>query len=741
MKSLFEKMIGVKIPCDYGWDDDGIVRIGAKLDIAAYVAGGFGGKCVIFFHGNGETATTEKFLYDSLNEKGISVIAPDYRGYGLTCGEFSESGCFEAAHAAYDWLRNEKGVCVDDIIPLGYSLGSGVAVELAATEQVGGLILQAPYYSGRALLPHWIKKFGAPGKRPKGFIARLRAGFALRRAVKMEKSFATDSRLSRITCPVLIFHGDADTIIPPAHGRKVQTGLSSQKKELAIVPGGGHNNFQFFMGYENYIAKIAEFCGIAGRFAATGGAMTEDGNGTPVVDGEDSEGWCYDVEDEEVAPKAPVAVKGDWKTSDMPDRHEVFFIHRTIHTDQMRVLRRGHVPREMEDKWFWYMEGDTLFAHRSWTGFCIYRIDFSTVNYHKVIVNRNPDQHNGTSIEEDRETLTKLLDWWIRSPYDYYNEWLAETADTLKRANKYSGTEVARKSNSDGLMGGEDACRLRDRRKGLLWGLVVGDCLGSPIQFSGKNDHPWITEMVECPVFGLPPGYWTDDSSMAMCVMDSYMRRGGYDLKDIGNTFAKWFTEGYLSSIEGRAFDIGRATRAACLHIAYGHEYVYGQEDSQGNGSIMRFAPSYLIAQNESYPAKVMHEVSDLTHSSGKVREVVDKFARILDGHVAGRRTTEVSPYGTREEVNNSGWAVSTLDAALWAFNTTKTFEDGMVASVNLGGDSDSIGAVYGQIAGAFYGFDAIPKRWVRAVKTWESVDAMIDGFLDVLETNCGLRG
>ena len=67
----------------------------------------------------------------------------------------------------------------------------------------------------------------------------------------------------------------------------------------------------------------------------------------------------------------------------------------------------------------------------------------------------------------------------------------------------------------------------RDRAKGALWGLVVGYCLGSPIQFSGKDDHPWITEMVECPVFKLPPGYWTDDSSMAMCIMDSYIRKGG----------------------------------------------------------------------------------------------------------------------------------------------------------------------------------------------------------------------
>ena len=84
--------------------------------------------------------------------------------------------------------------------------------------------------------------------------------------------------------------------------------------------------------------------------------------------------------------------------------------------------------------------------------------------------------------------------------------------------------------------------------------------------------------------------------------------------------------------------------------------------------------------------------------------------------------------------MNNSGWAVSTLDAALWAFNTTESFADGLIAAVNLGGDSDSIGAVYGQITGAFYGFDAIPDRWVKAVKTWEKVDTLIESFLNALE-------
>ena len=149
-------------------------------------------------------------------------------------------------------------------------------------------------------------------------------------------------------------------------------------------------------------------------------------------------------------------------------------------------------------------------------------------------------------------------------------------------------------------------------------------------------------------------------------------------------------------------------------------------------GSIMRFAPSYLIARKLGR-TEVMHEVSDLTHASKRVREVVDRFAGILDEHMTGKRTGAKSAYNTREEVNNSGWAVSTLEAALWAFETTDSFEDGMIAAINLGGDSDSIGAVYGQVAGAFYGFDAIPDRWVKAVKTWQNVDELTEKFIDTI--------
>ena len=263
-----------------------------------------------------------------------------------------------------------------------------------------------------------------------------------------------------------------------------------------------------------------------------------------------------------------------------------------------------------------------------------------------------------------------------------------------------------------------------DRFKGMFWGLVVGDCLGSPIQFTGKDSHPHITEMVPCLVFNTPAGCWTDDSSMAFCIAESLSRLGKYDLRDIANNFVRWYDEGFWSSLP-YAFDIGGATSDAVYYIKRG-SLRNGAEDSQGNGSIMRFAPSYIWNYGNA-DRRILHEISDLTHNSGKVRENVDLMAQICDEHMLGNRTIVKSIYKSRDDVNNSGWVVSTLQAALWAFENTETFEDGMIAAVNLGGDSDSIGAVFGQIAGVYYGFQAIPQRWINAVKDHEKINVLIE--------------
>ena len=120
--------------------------------------------------------------------------------------------------------------------------------------------------------------------------------------------------------------------------------------------------------------------------------------------------------------RVAVAHRSDWKTKPMPGKHEIFILNRSFSDQEMAVLKCGNVPKAMEDKWFWYMEGSTLWAHRSWSGHCIYQIDFKEDGNHVVTVNRDPEQYKCTSIQEDMESLNRLLDWWTETPYDHYNE-------------------------------------------------------------------------------------------------------------------------------------------------------------------------------------------------------------------------------------------------------------------------------------------------------------------------------
>ena len=266
-----------------------------------------------------------------------------------------------------------------------------------------------------------------------------------------------------------------------------------------------------------------------------------------------------------------------------------------------------------------------------------------------------------------------------------------------------------------------------DRIRGMLWGLIVGDCLGSPVQFMKMDSFPRVTGMIPCLHFDTPAGYWTDDGAMALCIMESAVRCQKYELKDIAKNFIRWYDEGFCSSLD-YAFDIGSATIMGIQGLKQG-KLRNGFEDSQGNGSIMRFAPSLLLSRDDN---RITHEISDLTHDSCKVRETIDFLADICRIHLSGVKTNLQSEYSVREKVNNSGWAVSTLQAALWAFQNTESFEEALIEAVNLGGDADTIGAVCGQISGAYYGYSAIPEQWLSAIKDRKKLDKQIDDFIAV---------
>ena len=287
-----------------------------------------------------------------------------------------------------------------------------------------------------------------------------------------------------------------------------------------------------------------------------------------------------------------------------------------------------------------------------------------------------------------------------------------------------------------------NAAEVRDRAKGALWGLVVGDCLGDVLQFGPpRRKGEFVTEMEAGGPFNTPAGYWTDDAAMAMCIMSAYNAcRGKYDLKAIADAFLLWLDRGFMSSLD-HAFDVGVSTSRSLALYRRDGTLRNGSENGQGNGSLMRNAPASLIGfanGNRAIPL----EISDVTHCSAKVRETVgildDMILRYIFDRDAGIHpyngaycNSETGRFAPRSKVRNSGHCVDTLDSAVWAFRTTDTFERALVEAVNNGNDSDSVGAVTGQIAGAYFGFKAIPERWVHAVKDWKKVDYLIERFLD----------
>jgi len=114
-----------------------------------------------------------------------------------------------------------------------------------------------------------------------------------------------------------------------------------------------------------------------------------------------------------------IAKRGDWNCTDMPEKHVNFILNYKFTEDQMNRLRRGNIPKEMEDKWFWFMEGNTLYIHRSWTGYCIYIVDFSDSDEHKVTVNNDPDEYGINDIESEKSFLVDLLIYWSEKKYNY----------------------------------------------------------------------------------------------------------------------------------------------------------------------------------------------------------------------------------------------------------------------------------------------------------------------------------
>lgn len=273
-----------------------------------------------------------------------------------------------------------------------------------------------------------------------------------------------------------------------------------------------------------------------------------------------------------------------------------------------------------------------------------------------------------------------------------------------------------------------------DRALGAFIGLAMGDALGTTIEFSPRDSYTPVTDLVGGGPFGLDPGEWTDDTSMALCLADSLLATGGeLDPRDLATRFVRWWKQGE-NSVTGRCFDIGNATASALAAFMREGEPVGSDSPrSAGNGGIMRQAPAVLAARGDLARAVALSRAqSHVTHAALECLEAADLLARVLHAAIEGAgpgalaagdgqsweapKVAAIAGGAWREKprhaIRSSGYVIDTLEAAFWAVGTSASFGEAVLKAVNLGDDADSVGAVAGQVAGALWGHGAIPGPW-----------------------------
>jgi ADP-ribosyl-[dinitrogen reductase] hydrolase len=289
-----------------------------------------------------------------------------------------------------------------------------------------------------------------------------------------------------------------------------------------------------------------------------------------------------------------------------------------------------------------------------------------------------------------------------------------------------------------------------DRARGALLGLACGDAIGTTVEFMPRGTFPPLTDLVGGGPFRLEPGQWTDDTSMALCLAESLIACGRFDAADQMRRYVRWYREGHMSPT-GRCFDIGTTVRRALHAFETTNDPFSGPTDpwSAGNGSIMRLAPVVLAFFPDA--ERVRHfagESSRTTHGAPEAvaacRILAAILASVLRGEAKERAihaadsSLGVSPrlegiiVGTYrsltdEEIRGTGHAVASLEAALWSFWHSSSFEEAVLRAANLGDDADTTAAVCGQLAGAFWGRGAIPGRWLDRLSMAGDIERCAD--------------
>ena len=285
-------------------------------------------------------------------------------------------------------------------------------------------------------------------------------------------------------------------------------------------------------------------------------------------------------------------------------------------------------------------------------------------------------------------------------------------------------------------------------------GLIVGDALGVPVEFYSRaelEEKP-VTGMIGYGTHNMPPGTWSDDSSMAIATMASIVNQQKIDYYDIMNEFWQWYDHDKYSQY--KTFDIGNTTRNGLYNFKNGAEPIKSggnQPRDNGNGSLMRILPLAFIPDIDY---ETIENVSSLTHGHGRSKISCVLYIEIarsmiendltIDEHIKNSCDKIREYYKEDEElehfqrifdddwsgeIRSGGYVIDSLESSIYCLKTTESYKDAVLKAVNLGGDTDTTGCICGGLAGIYYGYDAIPIDWIESIPKIDKVMSLCEKY------------
>ena len=308
-----------------------------------------------------------------------------------------------------------------------------------------------------------------------------------------------------------------------------------------------------------------------------------------------------------------------------------------------------------------------------------------------------------------------------------------------------------------------------DSKNGII-GLAIGDAMGVPLEFCIREklmQHP-TTEMLGYGSHNMPKGSWSDDSSMTFATIDAIIKDKCINCNTIATNFLEWMRNAKWTPTD-RVFDIGRTCLQAIAKFELNQEVAEKcgetSEMSNGNGSLMRILPLsyYCFAKkkNEQEIFEIVRKVSSITHghetsimgcfiyvmygiellSNRNLIQAYKKIKKIKYKTYFSEETIsrydkilkkDISKYDL-DEIKSTGFVINTLEATLWVLLNTKSYNQSIIGAINLGNDTDTIGACVGGLAGIYYGLQNIDKRWQSELLKYNDIVELCNNFNNIL--------